>query len=148
MEKMNNQNNILKIKPKKIEENVFRKYGQIIDLDGRRKKNKGNLFRIVTRERKSTGWRIAYLVVRDKQIDKLEQHPESMESFEPLKGNSILYVSNQKKPNNIEAFILDKPVVLRKGIWHGIVTKSRETHVKITENNQVKMHNYELGFKL
>ncbi|MBU4305084.1 MAG: ureidoglycolate lyase [Candidatus Omnitrophica bacterium] len=135
-------------KVRKIAEASFKKYGYIIHWNGHKQKGSGNQFRIITRERDCPGWRIAYLIVRDKEIDCLEHHPGSMESFEPLQGKSILYVCNQKKPRDIEAFMLDKPVVLKKGIWHGVVSVTDEAHVKITENNRVKLVRYKLGYTL
>ncbi len=129
----------VKIKPKQITKEGFRKYGYIIEWEGPENKKEINQFRIVVRRRKVIGWRIAYLIVREKHIDCLESHPSSYESFEPVKGASILYVSNQKKPQKIEAFFLNKPIVLKDGIWHGIVTIGKEAHVKITENNLVKL---------
>ncbi|MCP4648968.1 MAG: hypothetical protein GY853_02645 [PVC group bacterium] len=139
---------VQQIKPKKIKKDIFKKYGQIIEWDGPQKKKSINQFRIVTREEKSEGWRIAYLIVREKTIDRLEQHVNSLESFEPVKGKSILYVSNQEKPERIESFILDRPVVLKKGIWHGVVSLDKEAHIKITENNKVRMKRYKLGYNL
>ena len=127
-------------KPKKINDKVFKKYGYVIDWKKpTTKPNENNSFRIIVRQPEITGWRIAYLIVRDKTIDKLEQHVNSMESFEPIKGKAILYVCNQKKPKKIESFILEKPIILKKGIWHGVVSVSKQTHIKITENNKVKM---------
>ncbi len=84
------------------------------------------------------GWRIAYLVVRDRAIKKLEQHPGSLESFEPVTGRGFLYVCATKDEDKVECFILDRPVILKKGIWHGIVSVSDECDVKITENARVK----------
>jgi hypothetical protein len=85
-----------------------------------------------------TGWRIAYLVVRDKAATKFEQHPGSFESFEPVCGRSILYVAGSNGRGASAGFLLDKPVVLKKGIWHAIITLGRQSEVKITENAQVK----------
>jgi len=127
----------MKIKVRKITKNNFKKYGWVIEWQGPQTKKSENQFRIVVNENKVRGWRIAYLIVRDKKIDRLEQHPRSMESFEPVKGKAILYVSSQKKPQQIEAFSLTKPIILKKGIWHGIISVSKEAHVKITENNDV-----------
>ena len=36
------------------------------------------------------------------------------------------------------ADFLDRPVVLRKGVWHGIITLGKESEVKITENAHVR----------
>ena len=133
---------------KKIETDIFRKYGYLIDWDNRKRKGDGNQFRVVTRERVAQGWRIAYLIVKDKAISRLEQHPNSMESFEPISGKAVLHVCNQRKPNKVESFILDKPVILRKGVWHGVTSISDETHIKITENCRVGMVQHPLGYTL
>ena len=137
-----------KIKPLNISRENFRKYGCIIEWDGPENKLENNQFRIVIRDSKVTGWRIAYLIVRNKQVEFLEKHPYSYESFEPIKGKAILYVSNKKTSQDIEAFILDKPVVLRKGLWHNVVALGKEAHIKITENNDVQLIKYQLGYKL
>ncbi len=136
------------IKPKKITAENFKKYGYIIHWEGPENKEENNQFRIVISDPKVIGWRIAYLIVRDKQSDFMEKHPFSYESFEPVKGKAVLYVSNKKKPQAIEAFILDKPIILRKGIWHNVLTCSKETHIKITENNRVRLIKYDLGYRL
>ncbi len=133
----------------KINSKNFHKYGWVIEYpDKNAKSKKKNLFRIVVREKALLGWRIAYLIVRDKAIKKLEQHPESLESFEPVSGKSILYVSNRNDPKEIRIFLLDKPVILKKGIWHGVVTLDGETEIKITENAKVKCVYWPLGFEL
>jgi len=84
---------------KRISSSNFKRFGWIIGFPGRcgapRRKN---LFRIVVRERATLGWRIAYLVIRDKAISRLEQHVETFESFEPVKGRSLLFVADKKMP--------------------------------------------------
>lgn len=133
------------ITAKKINKNNFKKFGWVIEWQGRENKKSKNQFRIVVNDAKVKGWRIAYLIVREQRIDRLEQHPYSIESFEPVKGKAILYVSCQKQPRDIQAFALDKPVVLKKGVWHGIVSVGREAQVKITENNIVRTRIFELN---
>ena len=139
---------IKKLKTKKITRQNFKKYGYIIEWDGPENKSEKNQFKIVIRDDKVTGWRIAYLIVRKKQIDFLEKHPCSYESFEPIKGKSIIYVANKKDFKDIEAFILDKPIVLRKGLWHNVVSVGKEAHIKITENNNVELIKHQLGYEL
>lgn len=126
-----------KIKIRAITEASFRPYGKIIGYPGSRRPMNKNLFRIVVKQ-PGSGWRIAYLVVRDKKISRLEQHPGSFESFEPARGRGLLYVSNRKDSRLIKCFLLNKPVILKKGLWHGIVTLSRECEVKIVENSSVR----------
>ncbi|MCX5712269.1 MAG: hypothetical protein NTY47_04245, partial [Candidatus Omnitrophica bacterium] len=111
---------------KGITSNNFNKFGKVIEYPGLSSKNKNkNLFRIILEDRKARGWRIAYLVVRDKSIDRLEQHPGTFESFEPIKGNAVLFVASRKNLSEIEKFRLNKPVILKKGLWHGVVTKGK-----------------------
>lgn len=124
---------------KKINAENFRLYGSIIGYPADRRRNaKKNLFCVVRKERKKVGWRICYLVVRDKVINKLEQHPDTFESFEPVKGRSLLFLARPGAPGRVECFLLDVPVVLNKGIWHGVVTQTKESEIKITENAEVK----------
>lgn len=123
---------------KKITVKNFRKYGRIIKYSGKHPKDKNaNLFCIVLTENKKSGWRIAYLVLRDKMICRLEQHPGSFESFEPVCGGSLIYLSS-KKNSKIECFYLDRPVILKKGMWHGVVTLTPESEIKITEDADVE----------
>lgn len=134
---------------KKINSYNFRQYGWIIAhprKDARTKKK--NLFHIVVKETGNRGWRIAYLIVRDKAIDRLERHPGTFESFEPVSGRSILYLAKEKNSKVITAFYLDRPVILKKGIWHGVVTLGQESEIKITENARVKSAYWRLGFNI
>jgi ureidoglycolate hydrolase len=135
---------------KNIRAENFKRYGWVIEYP--QKKNaaaKENLFCIIMKETKLLGWRIAYLVVRDRAISRLEQHIGSYESFEPAGGSrALLFVAHTRSPQAIECFKLDKPVVLKKGVWHGVVTLGRETEIKITENARVTCRYWELGHLL
>ncbi len=138
----------ISVTAKKITGKNFKQYGWIIEPGGFKQSPKENQFKIVVNEKKSAGWRIAYLIVRDKYLDRLEQHPRSMESFEPLKGRALLYVSPQKAPEKIECFMLDKPIILKKGVWHGVICCRNSAHIKITENSRVKLVFHDPGFRL
>ena len=134
---------------KKINTKNFLGFGRVIEYPRILYKLNGkNLFRIILRESAALGWRIAYLVVRDKAIARLEQHLETYESLEPLRGKALLYVAKNKDPRNIECFYLNRPVILKKGIWHGIVSVGKECEIKITENAKVKCLYWKLGFIL
>lgn len=127
------------MKIKKITAKSFAKYGKVIEYTGNKSgKANNNLFCINIRETRPLGWRIAYLVIREKVICRLEQHRESLESFEPVKGNALLFVAKEKQESAIECFTLDKPAVLYQGIWHGVITLAKESEVKITENAYVR----------
>jgi len=114
-------------------------YGRIIGLPADIGKNKTkNVFHIVLSEEGGVGWRIAYLLLRDRVIDTLERHPDTYESFEPVSGTAVLFVATEEEPDEIKSFYLDKPVVLKKGIWHGIAAATEEAEIKITENAWVE----------
>lgn len=119
----------------------------IIDWPRERLPRDGNIFKIIVRQPK-TGWRIAYLVVREKIIETLERHPGSMESLEPVRGRGILFVADRRDLRAIRPFFLDAPVILKKGIWHGVVALAGDFDVKIVENLKVSCEYWRLGFGL
>jgi len=127
----------------------FRRYGLVIACPAKKAKDKKNsIFSILLSQPAAKGWRAAHLLLRDKTVDYLERHIDSFESFEPLKGKALLYVARTRDPEKIRCFYLDKPVILKKGIWHGVVTLGKEAEFKIFENAQVKCRYWQLGFSL
>lgn len=131
----------------KLTRGKFKAFGSLIDFPRKGLSEKNNLFRIVVREA-DAGWRIAYLVVRDKKIGRLERHSESLESFEPVDGQGFLFVADRKNAAAIRCFFLDTPVILKKGVWHGVVSAGGDFDVKITENLKVTCEYWPLGFEL
>jgi len=117
----------------------FKKYGTVIEFP----KDFKDEFLIVDTEDKEP-WRIAVFRYTNKTIKKIECHPTSKESFEPLRGVTVLLVAEHDAPENYEVFILDKPVCLGKGIWHQVLSITDEAQVKITENLEVESVFYEL----
>ena len=101
-------------------------------------------FHVMVREKESP-WRLALLRFDRHSIERLENHPGSMESFEPLEGTSVILLAEHEHPEKIRAFLLDKPVCLYKGIWHDVLSLSSSAKVKITENLEVssEYHNLE-----
>lgn len=132
------------MKIKSITPANFRRYGKIIHYPGiNLKGKKRNLWRIVHRSEEKTGWRVAYLVLRDKTVGRLESHPDSDETFEPVRGRALFLVSKDLK--SMEWFYLDKPIVLKKGVWHALISLTPETEIKITENLKVTCRYFSLG---
>lgn len=89
-------------------------------------------------------WRIAVLRHFDKEITTFECHPTSKESFEPLAGTTVLVVAEPDSPADWQAFLLDKPVCLKKSVWHQVLSLTDSAQVKITENYEVTAEFYEL----
>lgn len=136
------------MKVNKITSFALKPYGKVIEYPNKEKADRNkNLFKIIILS-KQTGWRIAYLIVREKVVEKLEQHPDSCESFEPVKGKSLIFLSSAKNLKKLKCFLLDKPIILNKGIWHAVVTLSHESEIKITENAHVKCIYWQLGISL
>lgn len=117
----------------------FKKYGSVIEFP----KDSPETFMIVETEEYEP-WRIAIFRYNNKSTNTLECHPSSKESFEPLKGITILILAGHETPENYEAFVLDKPVCLHKGVWHQVLALTVEAQVKITENLEVESMFYKL----
>ncbi|MCA9395212.1 MAG: hypothetical protein KC900_13515 [Candidatus Omnitrophica bacterium] len=127
----------------------FRPYGKIIEYPNMETKGRvRNLWRIVHTENGRTGWRVAYLVLRDRTIGRLECHPHSDETFEPVRGKALIFTALHKDPGAVRCFVLDKPLILRKGVWHGLVTCSPETEIKITENSKITCRYWKLDRRI
>ena len=88
-------------------------------------------------------WRVAVFRYTNKEIKKIECHPTSKETFEPLDGVTVLLVAEHDTPEDYRAFILDKPICLKKGVWHQTLALTPEASVKITENLEVGSVFYE-----
>lgn len=112
----------------------FKKYGLILESTKKTTSSKSKTQYEVLTGSKSIGWLLAYLVVRNRSCKSIQQHPTSKESFEPVKGVCILIVAPVKAPKKLEAFVLDKPIVLWDGVWHDVIALSEEAEVKIAEN--------------
>lgn len=88
-------------------------------------------------------WRVAVYRYRNHSVRRFECHPYSKESFEPLNGITVLCVAEHDTPQDYHAFILNKPVCLKKGIWHQVLSLTEEAQVKITENLEVVSEFYD-----
>ena len=124
---------------KPISRESFEKYGYVIGFP----EECSDIYYVVTSEEKEP-WRIAVFRFSDREIRRLECHPASMESFEPIKGIAVLAVAEHDHPEEYEVFILERPVCLKKGIWHQVLSLTGETQVKITENDAISSVFYEL----
>ncbi|MFU1796398.1 hypothetical protein ACM1RC_21240 [Paenibacillus azoreducens] len=126
---------------KNITKESFKPYGAVIEFS---ENPTDPRFEVVVTEGNHP-WRLAVYRVVEREFDKLECHTMSLESFEPVSGTGLLIVAEHDKPDQYEAFLLDKPVCLNKGVWHQMITLSEETIVKIAENLEVSSEFYNLG---
>jgi len=89
------------------------------------------------------GWQVGYLEQIGKVIKVLECHPTTPEVFIPLSGEAILLLAIDPE-KEISAFPLDKPIVLSRGIWHGVISLSERSEILIVENPDVTSEFHEL----
>lgn len=132
---------ILNLKPE-----IFAPYGKIIEpLSGKLEGSEDDWKFYVIVEEPSSPWRIGYFLPKIKALKKLECHPNTLESFEPVSGISVIILAKEETPQSPQAFLLDKPVILEKGIWHGVISLSENVEIKIIENLEVqtKFHYFE-----
>lgn len=122
-----------------IHKETFAPYGDVLEFPA----DCTDQFCIVTTEEKEP-WRLAVFRYTNKEISRMECHPTSLESFEPLQGITVLMVAEHDHPEAYEAFILDKPVCLKKGIWHQVLSLTDEAQVKIAENLEVNSEFFDL----
>jgi len=118
---------------RQLNEKSFRKYGGMLEPA-----DKTKVFTVLCGDKEAAGWRIGYVILGQDNVKSLEAHPESFETFEPVAGTTILLVAEAKSPDNIEAFLLDKGVIVNKNIWHGLCVLSSKAEVKVTENFEVE----------
>lgn len=121
-----------------INHDTFRLYGYFIEYDSQ--KSEG--FQVVLKETGKVGWRIAVSKITKNKVRMLGKHPNSMESFEPLSGVTILLVALPETPENFEVFLLDRPVCLFPNIWHATLSLSEYSLLKVTENLEVDSDKY------
>lgn len=121
-------------------------YGWIIDSGFIKDDGRGDKFGVLLKER-SGGWRVGCLILRKKAIERLESHPDSLESFEPLSGESFIALAPKHNPDKFKIFLLDRPIILKKGIWHDVAALSRRCEIKIFENIDVVVKYHKLKEK-
>ncbi len=105
----------------------------------------GERFQVICSEADPVGWQIAVNRIANRTVDQLACHPNTMESFEPVSGTAVLLLAEHDTPGDWRALILDRPICIRKGVWHATVTLSEEAFVKITENAHVEADFHPLG---
>ena len=120
-----------------ISKEAFSRFGKVLEFPA----EETGQFHIVLTEEKSP-WRMAVFRYTNREISVVENHPTSLESFEPLAGITVLVVAENATPENCHCFLLDKPVCLYKGIWHQVLSLTAEAQVKITENLEVNSEFY------
>lgn len=128
----------MSVELKSVTADAFQPFGNVIEFP---EDFEGNFF--ITDTDKKNPWRVAVFRYSNKEIKVIENHPTSKETFEPLQGVTVLLVAEHETPEEYQAFLLDKPICLKKGVWHQTLAITPEASVKITENLEVESVFYE-----
>lgn len=120
-----------------LSKSSFKKYGKVMELAPDKKR-----FHVLFGESGKTGWRVGYSRVRPEPLRQLEMHPDSLETFEPVKGTCLIIVAQEKTPQKMEAFLLDKPVCINKKTWHEVCVISETCELKLVENYVIEGTKY------
>ena len=115
-----------------LTQSAFAPFGTVLEFPA----ESTNRFEIIVRE-PDHPWRLAVFRDNKRSATKLENHPTSMETFEPVRGTTLLLVAEHDLPDDFSVFLLDKPICLHKGVWHDVVALSDEVLIRITENLEV-----------
>ena len=83
-----------------VQRETFLPYGVVLEFPAGIEET----FCIITTEEKEP-WRLAVFRYTNKEIQRMECHPTSRESFEPLHGLTVLVVATHENPEEYEAFI-------------------------------------------
>jgi ureidoglycolate hydrolase len=113
-------------------------YGVIIDWSPELEAA-GERFHVIMRSEAPTGWRLAVLKVRERVLERMENHPTTEELFAPIEGQSVIVLAEAGAfdESTIRAFLLDRPISLKPGAWHDVFTLSDWATILIAENLQV-----------
>ena len=100
---------------------------------------------------RASGWQIGFLVCTCRKLHRLERHPNTAEVFCPLEGEALLVVVGERfggdrmsgdgpaadptdsappprhasggpSSNPAMGFLLDRPIVFNRGVWHGVIS--------------------------
>ncbi|MFD1861509.1 ureidoglycolate lyase [Planococcus chinensis] len=123
---------------KRITVENFSKYGGVLGEGGE------TGFKVFFDEDEKVGWRLAVSTFENTTIKKLARHPNTVESFSPLQGVSVFCVADSEVPGEVDAFLLDRPIYIRKNIWHGTMALTEQAVLSICENSYVESEEYEL----
>ena len=122
---------------------AFSKYGRIL-IPTPEEVSKAKQPFIVLESVVSDGWRMAFNEVTRRYCDALGCHPNTKETFEPLRGVLALVVALHDYPDDVEVFLLDRPVVVNEGVWHNQIALSEKAYLRINENLSVKGESHKL----
>ncbi len=113
----------------RITPDSFAPYGRVLVWDPAQ----GQL-QVAIEESAGAPWMLATFRVAAHEVTYLAMHPDSIELFAPLSGIAVLLLALPEAPESYAAFVLDVPVVINRGVWHGLCALSAAAILGIAEN--------------
>ena len=110
----------------------FSKYGIVLQDEER---EGTELFR----QTDAVGWRLASVPVDAQEVMEMSLHDNTPEAFFPIAGTVVLTLSKDESFKCCEEFLLDRPLMIRPGIWHGLHTLSEKGMILVAENADVNL---------
>lgn len=84
-------------------------------------------------------WRIAEVPVFDRQLLSMSLHDNTPEAFFPVEGVTALAVANKPDFSDCKIFRLDRPVIIRAGVWHGLFAETEVSRIVVVEDSEVHL---------
>lgn len=134
------------LKLETISPESFESFGTVVDWSPQLEES-DSPFHILVRSEAPTGWRLAMLKVSAPATLRMENHPNTEELFAPVEGRSVLLVAEVGAfdEDGVHAFLLDRPVSVAPGVWHGVFALSEYATILIAENLEVASEYAELS---
>lgn len=117
----------------------FAKFGTVLDFQDNPPDPR---FEVKVERPGGDGWRLAVFCVTIREAVRLECHPTTPESFVPCGGTGVLLCAPPETPEDIHAFLLDRPICMSPGAWHEVITLSEKSYYQITEDLRVSSEFY------
>ncbi|WP_102348738.1 hypothetical protein [Bacillus sp. Marseille-P3661] len=127
---------------KTLSSKIFAQYGGVINAGDEMG------FEVFLKEKEKVGWRLAISNINNKVIEKLARHPNTVEFFNPLQGIALICVSCTYNLDDVEVFLVDKPIYIHKNIWHATLSLSGHATLAICENLVVESEEITLSSPL
>ncbi|MFP4106985.1 MAG: ureidoglycolate lyase [Phycisphaerae bacterium] len=98
----------------------------------------GEHFQSLVQVKREVGWQLAINRVIEKSVDQIARHTNTREAFCPISGRLALLLATPDTPEQIQAFILDRPICIHPNVWHASIALTDEAQVFIAENIEVQ----------
>jgi len=128
-----------------IDRENFLRYGETVEVvrpDPGRAQRGEDEYRTLARIN-SNGWKIAMHCVRARWTDSLYVY-DGRRLLTPQVGTLLLCVAPPDRPQNVQVFVLDRPIALNVGIPHALLTLSAECWVQVCEDFETRSESQKL----